>query len=83
MTPQEQNMAIGKALGLNSGCPPDYARDLNAMAGAEKTLTGSQKTQYIYRLQTLCGGQQFGDNYFATAAQRAEAFLRTLNLWKE
>ncbi len=62
---------------------PDYVGDLNAVHEAEKALTRGQKTQYIYHLQTLCGGQQFGDNYFATAAQRAEALLRCLNLWKE
>jgi hypothetical protein len=62
---------------------PDYVFDLNAMHEAEKLLTQGGKTQYIFVLQTLCGGQQFGDNYFATAEQRAEAFLRVVGRWKE
>ena len=62
---------------------PDYLNDLNAMHEAEKAMSQSQKTRYIFELQTLCGGQHFGDNYFATPSQRAEAFLRTLGLWKE
>jgi hypothetical protein len=61
----------------------DYLNDLNAMHEAEKILGQGQRRGYIFNLQTVCGGRQFGDNYFATAAQRAEALLRTLDLWKE
>lgn len=78
MTLQEQNMAIGKALGWNSGCPPDYARDLNACAEMEKTLPEDTLRNYCEWLSTLSRWPSL-----ATAAQRAEAFLRTLNLWKE
>lgn len=67
----------------NNGYLPSYDSDLNAMHEAEQVLTQGQKTQYIFQLQTICGGQQFGDNYFATAAQRAEAFLRVLGRWKD
>jgi hypothetical protein len=58
---------------------PDYCNDLNAMHEAEQVLTNIQRERYrtelVYRYA--------GGDIFATAAQRAEAFLRTLNLWKE
>jgi hypothetical protein len=59
---------------------PDYLNDLNAMAAAESIIikAGAQ-TIRLYE-DAL---QKFVANIvFATAAQRAEAFLRTLNLWK-
>lgn len=63
---------------------PNYTTDLNAMHSAEKCLIKQgQRTRYVFQLQTICGGENFGDNYFATAHQRAEAFLRTLGKWKE
>lgn len=55
--------------------PPDYLNDLNAMHEAEKTMTGLQRDAYFDRLVW------FGPPLFATAAQRAEAFGRTLGLW--
>ena len=58
---------------------PDYLSDLNAMHEAEKVLTNIQRERYRTELIYHYGA---GD-VFATAAQRAEAFLRTLNLWKE
>ena len=60
--------------------PPDYLNDLNAMAAAESIIikAGAQ-TIRLYE-DAL---QKFVANIvFATASQRAEAFLRTLNLWK-
>lgn len=56
---------------------PDYPSDLNAMHEAEKVLTLDQYYKYSGRLLGKIGGLS------ATAAQRAEAFLRTLGLWKE
>ena len=59
---------------------PDYLNDLNAMATAESIIikAGAQ-TIRLYE-DAL---QKFVANIiFATATQRAEAFLRTLNLWK-
>jgi hypothetical protein len=59
---------------------PDYLSDLNAMHEAEKVrIIGNYElfygdTSIESRYRELCGT-------FATAAQRAEAFLRTLNLW--
>jgi hypothetical protein len=58
---------------------PDYINDLNAMHEAEKRLTAVQHAQYIQALEELC---EF-DICFATAAQRAEAFLRTIGRWEE
>jgi len=59
---------------------PDYLNDLNAMHEAEKSLTEEQLELYTYWLSHSCG---LGTYTRATAAQRAEAFLRTLNLWEE
>ena len=53
---------------------PNYCRDLNAMHEAEKVLTTAQTTtmsQYLHRRLGMMWG-------FATASQRAEAFLRTI-----
>lgn len=53
---------------------PNYCRDLNAMHEAEKVLTTAQTTtmsQYLHRRLGMLWG-------FATASQRAEAFLRTI-----
>ncbi len=59
--------------------PPNYLNDLNAMHDAENSLTTSQMTtmsQYLHRQLGMLWG-------FATASQRAEAFLRTIGKWKE
>jgi len=58
---------------------PDYLNDLNAMHGAEKVLERNQEQSYFELLHDIAGNLNF---YRATAAQRAEAFLRTLQLWK-
>jgi len=57
---------------------PDYLSDLNAMHEAEKVLTGNARDAYINYL--VMRSISDGDSHvlFATAAQRAEAFLRTL-----
>jgi hypothetical protein len=58
---------------------PDYPSDLNAMHEAEKVLAGTQVRDYCGHLSRISRG--FPE--FATAAQRAEAFLRTLGKWEE
>lgn len=75
--------------------PPDYLNDLNAMHEAELKLSGtredenSQLSQYSENLTFACGYPQdptdiwYIDLIRATAAQRAEALLRTVGLWKE
>lgn len=65
--------------------PPDYLNDLNAMHEAENSLAGKRPD---YRRTLACIFTDHPDDgYFlaitATAAQRAEAFLRTLNLWDD
>lgn len=94
MSPEEQRIAIAEVCGWKTGYRdpeawhplPDYPNDLNAMHDAEKTLDRNQLERYA---DILC--DEFYDGFdpdivaviTATAAQRAEAFLKTLNLWKE
>ena len=65
-----------------SPLPPDYLNDLNAMHEAEKVLMDycDGWEDYCHKIKrhfvTSDGAIR------ATAAQRAEAFLKTLNLWK-
>ena len=58
---------------------PNYTGDLNAMHEAETVLKGQYWVAYFDLIQHT--GKATGVR--ATAAQRAEAFLRTLNLWVE
>lgn len=57
--------------------PPDYVNNLNAMHEAESHLYGNRTEwrRYSRLLQ--------GDRIHATAAQRAEALLRTIGKWKD
>jgi hypothetical protein len=70
---------------------PDYLYDLNAMHEAEKTLTQDQMIDYsrhvgksvtMYLPASRAAWMDFRLIH-ATAAQRAKAFLKTLNLWTE
>jgi len=68
---------------------PDYLNDLNAMHEAGKVLGEKRTRSYAFILaqvldtsSTLDLDDQFL-NIHATASQRAEAFLKTLNLWEE
>lgn len=72
------------------GLIPDYLNDLNAMHEAEKVLRCSVDyiqihawNNYCIRLGFFLRPQDVHDNncIHATAEQRAEAFLKTLNLW--
>ena len=71
---------------------PEFLHDLNAMHEAEETLTCAQIMEYgrmlvkLAKLNCIPGAKynqwvSLWRMYHATAAQRAEAFLRTLNLW--
>ena len=99
MNKKKQYIAIAKACGytLSGGRvewwtdkdgvhdePPDYLNDLNAMHDVEKTLSRPLWDSYISELHELIGHNHI-ERYAisASAAQRAEAFLRTLNLWEE
>lgn len=64
---------------------PDYRHDLNAMHDVEKTLYERDfflYTVYIDTLTKICSGSHKMSAYreSATASQRVEAFLSTLNL---
>lgn len=62
---------------------PDFLNDLNAMHEVEKALDTSHEIEfYMERLTDTCGGDtELGKAsfvaYFATAEQRADAFLLT------
>jgi hypothetical protein len=58
----------------------NYLNDLNAMHGAEEEL-GSYIPNFLKYLNILKEVNPMCVR--ATAAQRAEAFLKALNLWKE
>lgn len=75
---------------------PDYLNDLNAMHEAENVLSRAQAKTFAEKMQDVCRWHCIGiipdwhhdrealaHLIHATAAQRAEAFLRTLNLWEE
>lgn len=61
--------------------PPDYLNSLDAMHEAEKVLSDVQAWDYGVALSKITQSMNFHFCH-ATAAQRAEAFLRTLGLWK-
>ena len=63
---------------------PDYLNDLNAMHEAEKMLQQHMEKwwNYVSQLAVVNSTLGTGGEAHATAAQRAEAFLKTLNLWK-
>lgn len=59
--------------------PPNYLECLNDMHEAEKVLKGRETFDYFSQLSHICNSPR--DICFVTASQRAEAFLKTLNLW--
>jgi hypothetical protein len=94
MTNEQINIAIAEACGWSNDdiergytlCQftediPDYCNDLNAMHEAEKSLNQIQARAYSDFLdQSEQDGTWAGCHCFhQTAAQRAEAFLRTIN----
>jgi len=70
---------------------PNYLNDLNAMHEAEKVLDAFQWELYREELAESCTPlsqcrskeQQYKFAMHATAAQRAEAFLKAANLWSD
>lgn len=61
---------------------PDYLNDLNVMHEAEKWLREAFPAlfaKYLFQLRKIAHPEA----ECATASHRAEAFLRTLGLWKE
>lgn len=73
---------------------PDYLNDLNAMHEAEKILTNNQRRFYasvLIQVHPLKYDPREGEDQnmklflivSMTAAQRAEAFLKTIGKWEE
>ena len=64
------------------GYIPDYINDLNAMHEAEETLDRGQRQAFIRNLEEIAGAMATDewDCVHATPAQRARAFLKTLNI---
>jgi len=57
---------------------PDYCNDLNAMHEAEELIPDKyDRYEYFLKLRL---GDEWG---YATARQRAEAFLRTIGKWED
>ena len=70
--------------------PPGYCNDLNLMHETENSMSTRLNEKYEYWLRTVCHfpdrESATGKNhhfYRATAKQRAEAFVRTIDKWKE
>lgn len=69
----------------------DHLHDLNAMRDAWSHLDEEAKIRFIHELYTVCGfdicvfghddTRQASEVSNATAAQRAEALLRTIGKW--
>jgi hypothetical protein len=95
MKPEQQRIAIAKACGWNnddiergyalcqfSEIVPDYLNDLNAMHEAEKLHADDGKWTERYWLALYEATQETRWPYDASAAQRAEAFLKTIGKWE-
>jgi len=76
--------------GMARSWPPNYPKDLNAMHTAWLKLSPSEKERFESELYSIVIGEaEYNRNddagwiTNATAEQRAEAFLKTLNLWEQ
>ena len=77
------------------GMVSDYLSDLNAMHEAESSMDMPFNSEYSHFLANVCvrcrgiseDNLEVGDGYeialTATAAQRAEAFLKTIGKWDD
>jgi hypothetical protein len=68
--------------GTQDAVLPRYLDDLNAMHEAEKILFPKHEAKWAMLMSEVCG-HSWRIIYTASAAQRAEAFLKTLGLWVE
>lgn len=94
MTDEQINAAIARALNADEHwmIQKDYCTDLNDMHEAEKVLDYERAESFADIMYNLCADQnsqlenpmpwRFAVCH-ATARQRAEAFLRTLDKWEE
>lgn len=73
---------------------PDYLNDLNAIHTAEEAFANKQSDEVCYKYNNILYnllGNRVGNRadkpwhwtWHATAAQRAEAFLKTIGKWEE
>lgn len=99
MTEKEINKAIASACGKGYHKPteeetaqgsyyqyePNYYRSLDTIHEAEKLLMDKQRAIYASNLADLLDAHGYRGilTCFATAPQRAEAFLKTIGKWKE
>jgi hypothetical protein len=61
----------------------NYCNDLNAMHEAEKILSDESHADYACELvKTIRRNGEWFESVSATAAQRAEAFLKTIEKWE-
>jgi len=84
------NKLIGDQAGYKDGhgfAIPDYLNDLNAMNEVEEMLRPPHQPDFVLWLKyseqilpQICGERVA---VHASAAQRAEAFLRTINKWDD
>lgn len=93
MTPKQQRIAIAEACGfkikdykmedgnINVAPLPDYLNNLNAMHEAGKMLKLGMRSLYDANLG-LIAERDYCFIWETNAAQRAEAFLKTLGLWE-
>jgi hypothetical protein len=97
MKPEQQRIAIAEACeivsrdqwgplyktarGVLRDCP-DYLNDLNAMQEVERAMNNNDWWKFVEYLTNICGGG-IALGVSATAAQRAEAFLKTVGKWEE
>lgn len=79
--PKRQTMFTRMGFRVSYENTPNYCEDLNAMHEAEKSLTDDQREVFYPR--NLGAWQRPFNVIYATARQRAEAFLRTLGKWEE
>ena len=84
-------MVMGDPMGMINGklhFVPNYLNSLDAIHEAENLLIHNNpdlRESYRRTLIEVCGEKPDGFTryWMAEASQRAEAFLRTLNLWQE
>ena len=67
---------------------PDYTQDLNAMHEAEKRIPRGDRHEYPFKLSEVVLQRKLTVHdriepyiVFATASQKAEAFLKTIGKW--
>lgn len=86
MSPEKQRIAIARACGWvfipSQAVLPDYLGDLNAIQSEWDSLGWEEKNAMVEHLKEIVKDASC-EVYFATAAQRAEAFLKTLGLWED